>query len=208
MRHRIGPFAVGVSLLALVSCAGQGDVIPIQVKPILAGPDKMAKPVTSLHVVVSAFEDGRQDKTHLGTRSHLWGGVSYFDVPGANPGEVTAQAITDYLKGNGWRAERVKPGGSLSGADVVISGQVMELAVNAKSGIGFTKITADAKVMMQARNVADGSLVRMTLNGAGSDDVFWFDPEDAQSLINQVVTESFDKLVQSTKVDNKQLRLK
>lgn len=208
MRHRIGLLAVGVSLLAVVSCAGQGDVIPIQVKPVLAGPEKMAKPGDSLRVVVTAFEDGRQHKTHLGTRSHLWGGVSYFDVPGANPGEAIAQAITDYLKGNGWRAERVKPGGSLSDADVVISGQVMELAVNAKSGVGFTKITADAKVAMQARNVADGSLVRMTLQGTGSDDVFWFDPEDAQGLTNQVVTDSFDKLVQAVKVDNKQLRLK
>jgi hypothetical protein len=31
----------------------------------------------------------------------------------------------------------------------------------------------------------------MTLNGSGADDVFWFDPEGAQALVNDVMTDSF-----------------
>jgi hypothetical protein len=48
----------------------------------------------------------------------------------------------------------------------------------------------------------------MTLNGSGNDEVFWFDPEDAQGLLNDVLTDSFGKLVQDTTIENKQLRLK
>ena len=44
---------------------------------------------------------------------------------------------------------------------------------------------------LQAQNVADGSTIRMTLNGSGADDVFWFDPEGAQALVNDVMTDSF-----------------
>ena len=59
-----------------------------------------------------------------------------------------------------------------------------------------------------AQNVADGSTIRMTLNGSGDSDIFWFDPEDAQALVNDVLADSFGKLVQDTTVENKQLRLK
>ena len=48
----------------------------------------------------------------------------------------------------------------------------------------------------------------MTLNGSGGDDVFWFDPEYAQALVNDVLTDSFGKLVQDTTFENKLLRLK
>ncbi len=48
----------------------------------------------------------------------------------------------------------------------------------------------------------------MTLNGSGGDDVCWFDLEDAQALVNDVLTDGFGKLAQDTTVENKQLRLK
>ncbi len=75
-------------------------------------------------------------------------------------------------------------------------------------GVGFTEVTTKTKLALQALNVADGSTIRMTLNGSGADDVFWFDPEDAQALVNDLLTDSFGKLVQDTTVENKQLRLK
>jgi hypothetical protein len=47
----------------------------------------------------------------------------------------------------------------------------------------------------------------MTLTGGGTDSVFWFSPDDAQNLVNDVMTESFSKLVSSTKFENGALRL-
>ncbi len=60
---------------------------------------------------------------------------------------------------------------------------------------------------IQAKNLSDDSIVRMTLNGAGSEDVFWFDRKDLEKVVNEVLTDSFSKLGQDTTVVNRMLRL-
>ena len=195
-----------VSLIAVVGCAGTGELIPLQIHPILTKSESVSKSSSSLRVAVGSIEDGRSHKTGLGIRTHLWGGVSYFDVPGGNSTDTIAQALTDYLTAQGWQV--TKRGAGDEKADVVLTGKMLDFSVHAKSRVGFTEITAKTKLALQAQNVADGSTIRMTLNGNGADDVFWFDPEDAQTLVNGVLTDSFSKLVQDTTVENKQLRLK
>jgi len=199
-------FMCWVSLIALAGCAGTGEVIPLQIHPIVTKSESVSKPTPTLRVAVGSVEDGRSYKTGLGIRTHLWGGVSYFDVPGGNPADVVAQALTEYLTAKGWQV--TKQGAVNNGADVVLTGKILDLSVHAKSRIGFTEVTTKSKLALQAQNVADGSTIRMTLNGSGGDDIFWFDPEDAQTLVNDVLTDSFGKLVQDTTVENKQLRLK
>jgi len=195
-----------VSLIALAGCAGRGEVIPLQIHPLVTGSEGVAKQRAAVRVAVGSVEDGRSHKTGLGVRTHLWGGVSYFDVPGSNPADVVAQALTDYLTAKGWQV--TKRGAGDAGADVVLTGKILDFSVHAKSRVGFTEVTTKTKLALQAQNVANGSTIRMTLNGSGADDVFWFDPEDAQALVNDVLTDSFSKLVQDTTVENKQLRLK
>jgi uncharacterized lipoprotein YajG len=195
-----------VSLIALAGCVGTGEVIPLQIHPIMTQSERVATQGATVRVAVGSFEDGRSYKTGLGVRTHLWGGVSYFDIPGGNPADVVAQALTDYLTAKGWQV--TKRGAGNNGADVVLTGKILDLSVHAKSRIGFTEVTTKSKLALQAQNVADGSTIRMTLNGSGGDDIFWFDPEDAQTLVNDVLTDSFGKLVQDTKIENKQLRLK
>jgi hypothetical protein len=208
MIRRLMLAVCGISLFTVVGCAGTGDHIPLQVQPLLEAPATLAKSAGALRVAITVFEDGRSAKDGIGTRTHLWGGVSYFDVPGGKPGEVVAQALATYLTSKGWQAEVLKPGTTSNSADVVLSGMLKDLAVDAKSGVGSTKITTSSKIGVQARNVADGSVVRMTLRGAGSDRVFWFNPEDAQEILNEVLTQGFAKLVQDTTVENHLLRLK
>jgi len=198
-------FMCWVSLIALAGCAGTGEVIPLQIHPIVTKSESVSKPTPTLRVAVGSVEDGRSYKTGLGIRTHLWGGVSYFDVPGGNPADVVAQALTEYLTAKGWQV--TKQGAVNNGADVVLTGKILDLSVHAKSRIGFTEVTTKSKLALQAQNVADGSTIRMTLNGSGGDDIFWFDPEDAQTLVNDVLTDSFGKLVQDTKIENKSLRL-
>ena len=194
-----------VSLIALAGCAGTGEVIPLQIHPIMTQSERVEKQGATVRVAVGSFEDGRSYKTGLGVRTHLWGGVSYFDVPGGNPADMAAQALTEYLTAKGWQV--TKRGAVNNGADVVLTGKILDLSVHAKSRIGFTEVTTKSKLALQAQNVADGSTIRMTLNGSGGDDIFWFDPEDAQTLVNDVLTDSFSKLLQDTKIENKQLRL-
>jgi uncharacterized lipoprotein YajG len=194
-----------VSLIALAGCAGTGEVIPLQIHPIVTGSEGGARQRAAVRVAVGSVEDGRSHKTGLGVRTHLWGGVSYFDVPGSDPADVVAQALTDYLTTKGWQV--TKRGAGNDGADAILTGKILEFSVHAKSRVGYTEVTTKTKLALQAQNVADGSTIRMTLNGSGGDDIFWFDPEDAQALVNDVLTDSFGKLVQDTKIENKSLRL-
>ena len=195
-----------VSLIALAGCAGTGEVVLLQIHPVVTGSEGKTKERVALRVAVGSVEDGRTYKTGLGVRTHLWGGVSYFDVPGGNLANIVAQALTDYLTAKGWQL--AKRGAGDAGADVLLTGKVLDFSVHAKSRVGITEVTTKTKLAVQAQNIADGSTIRMTLNGSGNDEIFWFDPEDAQALVNEVLTDSFGKLVQDTMVENKQLRLK
>jgi uncharacterized lipoprotein YajG len=196
----------GLSLITLAGCAGKGEVIPLQVHPTVTGSEGAAKQKAAARVVIGSFQDDRSHKTGLGFRTHLWGGVTYFDVPEGRPADLVAQALTEYLAAKGWQV--TKRGAGESEADIVLTGKLLDFSVHAKSRVGFTEVTTKTKLTLQAQNVADGSTTRMTLNGSGDDEVFWFDPEDAQGLLNDVLTDSFGKLVQDTTIENKQLRLK
>lgn len=195
-----------LSLIALAGCAGKGEVIPLKIHPIVTGSEGAAKQKAVARVAIGSFEDGRSHKTNLGFRTHLWGGVSYFDVPGGRPAEVVTQALTDYLTANGW--QMTKRGAGDNEADVVLTGTILDFSVHAKSRVGFTEVTTKTKLSLQVQNVADGSTVHITLNGNGGDEIFWFEPEDAQALLNGVLTDSFGRLLQDTTFENKNLRLK
>jgi len=196
--------AFGVGLMTLAGCAGKGEVVTLDIRAGQPGPEAMAKKVDGVSVAVTAFEDARPETKRLGTRTHLWGGETYFNVPGGKPADVVGPVIAEYLKQKGWRAEVAKTGG----ADVTLTGKVLDLSVDAKSKFFSTEITVKTKMAIQAQNAADGSVIRMTLNGDGSQSVFWFEPEDAQSLVNDILTDSLEKLVANTKIENKLLRLK
>lgn len=204
MKHLLMPLIGGMGLIALIGCAGTGGVIPLQLHVAPAGAKKIVKPDEPLKVAIGEFVDGRRSQTGLGVRSHLWGGVSYFDVPGNKPAETVAHLMTDYLTANAWN---VLKEGSTERADVVLTGKLLELFVHAKSRVGFTEMTTKTKLAIQAKNLSDDSIVRMTLSGAGAEDVFWFDREDLEKVVNEVLTDSFSKLGQDTTVVNRMLRL-
>jgi hypothetical protein len=207
---KVHPFimAWGIMGLAMSGCAGKGEVVLLDI-PTPRPTAVATKPASAgLRIAVEPFEDSRSAQARLGTRSHLWGGESYFAVPGGSPSDATTLALVQFLNAKGWQTRRVKPGTQADNSDITISGRALALSVDAKSQFGSTKLTAGTKLAMHALNHADGSTVRMTLNGAGSDSVFWFEPEDAQQLINAVLEDSFGQLLQNTKVEGKVLRLR
>ncbi|WP_447979853.1 YajG family lipoprotein [Candidatus Nitrospira bockiana] len=200
-----GHYLVGfIAGLLLAGCAAKGEVVPINLIPVVQ--TSAAKP--EAHVAIETFEDTRPEQGRLGTRQHFWGGQSYFEIPGGKAGEAVAKAVHDYLKAKGWHVEMARSLDGVEKPDVVLSGKILTLSVDAQSKFMKTEIAAKTKIAIQAQNAADGSIVRMTLNGAGNENVFWFDPEDAQKLLNDVLVESLDKLVTDTKFENRLLRLK
>ena len=203
MKRTIVGLISWIGLMTITGCVGKGEVIPLQLQSPTVH-ETQAQRADKLLVAIHPFEDGRSYQTGLGVRTHLWGGVSYFDVPGGKPGDAVTQALSDYLTAKGWRVTKPGPNGD---TDVAIAGKLEECFVQAKSRIGFTTITARTKLTIHATNSSDGSVVRMVLNGSGVDDVFWFHPEDVQTLVNDILTDSFHKLLQDTRVENDRLRL-
>lgn len=200
---------VGIGLLGMIlatGCAGKGERIDLKV-PMASGADEKVVAMSSATVAIQPFEDDRTDRSHLGTRLHLWGGESHFSLPSGTLGEATAQAFADYLKGKGWNATVVTDNGA-TGADVTITGKLVDVGVDAKSGIGQTTLNATSRMAVQVQNHADGSQVRETLISAGTNQVFWFDPEDAQELLNELYNKNFEKFVTDTKLDGKILKLR
>ncbi len=206
MRHY---HIVGVGLLGIIlatGCAGKGERIDLKV-PIASGADEKVAAMNSTTIEIQPFEDNRTDRSHLGTRLHLWGGESQFSLPSGTLGEATAEAFADYLKRKGWIATVAKGDGA-TGADMTITGKLVDVGVDAKSGIGQTTLNAKNRMLVQVKNHADGSQVRATLTSTGTNQVFWFDPEDAQELLNELYSKNFEKFVTDTKLDGKILKLR
>ncbi len=200
---------VGIGLLGIIlatGCAGKGERIDLKV-PIANVADGKVVTVSPATVAILPFEDHRTDRSHLGTRLHLWGGESHFSLPSGTLGDATAQAFADYLKGKGWNAAAAK-GNEAIGADMTITGKLVDVGVDAKSGIGQTTLNAKSRMVVQVKNHADGSQVRETLTSTGTNQVFWFDPEDAQELLNELYNKNFEKFVTDTTLDGKILKLK
>jgi hypothetical protein len=189
----------------VTGCAGPGERIDLKISAPLA--DKTVAAIGSVTVVIQPFVDERTDRLHLGTRYHLWGGESRFSLPSGTLGEATATAFADFLKGKGWNAAVVQ-GNEAAGSDITVTGKIVGLGVDAISGVGQTTLNAKSRMVVQVKNHADGSQIRETLTSAGSNQVFWFDPEDAQELLNDLYSKNFEKFVTDTKLDGKILKLR
>jgi len=195
---------LGVSLAT--GCAGKGERIDIDVPVASVAGEKVAA-MSSPTVAIQPFEDHRADRSHLGVRHHLWGGESHFSLSSGTLSEATAEAFADYLKGKGWNVTVAK-GNRTTGADLTITGILIDVGVDAESGIGQTTLNAKSRMAVEVQNHADGSQVRETLTSAGSNQVFWFDSEDAQELLNELYNKNFEKFVKDTKLDGKILKLR
>ena len=206
MKH-YHPIAIGfLGLIIATGCAGKGERVDLKV-PIAKGTDEKVVAMSSATVAILPFEDHRTDRLHLGTRHHLWGGESYFGLSSGSLGETTAQAFVDYLKSRGWNAVLVKGNGA-PGVDMTITGQLIDGVVDAQSSIGQTTLNAKSRLAVQVKNHVDNSQIRETLTSTGTNQVFWFDPDDAQELLNELYNKNFEKFMTDTTLDGKLLKLR
>jgi len=209
VRERILPLLLCAGLMTLAGCATTETVL-LDLKGPGPSADVKAGKTESLRVAVLPFEDTRPDKSRLGIRTHYWtGSVTYFRVSGGQPVDKLTQFVADYLTLKGWQAEVARRGGAgSSGADVILSAKVLLGDGDAASWLFRTNLVVKAKFDVEALNVADGSIVRMTLSGDGSDGFFWFGPDEMEDLIRDVLVQMLDQFLATTKVDNKRLVLK
>ncbi|MBA5865646.1 MAG: hypothetical protein GDA67_02990 [Nitrospira sp. CR1.3] len=203
-----GGIVLLVGLLITSGCGGNGQTFYLDVVPKQM-PAQMAEP-EAVKIMVEPFEDRRVEKNRVGMRTHLWGGVTYFNVAGEKPGEVYAQALAERLRARGWHDRswdvRVVPAGSATGADIVITGQIVDLAANAKSRMFSTALTSSSKVTISARNNGDKSTTNRSIEGAQTDTVFWFSEDDVQKLLTATIKDTIDRYVEDTTISQRAVR--
>ncbi|MCC6139589.1 MAG: hypothetical protein IT389_03115 [Nitrospira sp.] len=203
---------MGLGLIGMMAvmggCVGKGETRYLEVRtPTIAAPSSEQEPVK---IVIEPLEDRRDDKTRVGQRTHLWGGETVFNVAGDRPGEVIAQALADRLRNRGWRGRpwkvQVGPRAEVPDADIIISGQIADFSVTAKSRVFSTVLSASNKLSLQARNVGDSSTTIRSVEGAQRTTVFWFSEDDARELLAATLQDGIDRFVADTMIADRALR--
>lgn len=192
----------------LAGCRGTGEVryLDLREKP----PMVQVTDIEPVKIAVEPFDDRRTDKSRVGTRTHLWGGTTQFDVLGDRPAGAITQRLADRLRTRGWRDRvwnvRVASSGSAADADILISGQVQDFSATVKSRVFSTVIDTSSRFTIQARNLADRSTTIRTIEGGRSRTVFWFNEDDVREQLAATLKDGLDRLIADTTIDNKALR--
>lgn len=120
---------------------------------------------------------------------------------------LLAKALGDYLNKQRWRASLARTQGS-EDTHVTILGTIQDLSIDAASGVTHTDLSAKNTLALQIINRSDDSTVRERVSGSGTDQVFWFEPEDAQALTTELFESNFQKFVNDVRIDGRTIRLK
>jgi hypothetical protein len=57
-------------------------------------------------------------------------------------------------------------------------------------------------------NPGDKSTTRFAVNGARTETVMVFEPEHLENVLNEVLRDTFDKILTATKVENRSLQIR
>lgn len=202
---------VCIASLVVVGCQGTGQTVNFDLHSF---PSRMKSTINhneDLTILVEPFQDKRPQKARLGSRTHFWGGATHFNAWNGNLSEGMADLALEYLQQEKWQASRATTSETAAGsapADVTLTGDILVLETNAKSGFGFTDIEVKMRVAFEARNAADGSTVRMVLGANGTDSVVTFHPKDVEDLTNHVAKDLFTQLFQDLAVKDRAFHLK
>ncbi len=201
--------AMILSLAAAFSfsgCQGKGEMVNFDLQAIQGNPKVVeAYHDDTLRIAVPPFKDSRRQHNKIGKRTHFWGGITNFNAWDGEVGEGMANLAVDYLTQRKWQAAH---GSEENLADVTLTGQVLKLEAQAKSGFGFTDIAVAMEVRFEAKNTSDGSTVRTVLGSNGTDSVVFFEPTDVQNLTNEVAKELFDQLFRDLSVKDRAFHLR
>ena len=92
--QRVLPPACGLALL--LGCAGTGEMVSLNLQT--QQPFAQSSQTEPLKIVIEPFEDLRTDRSKIGQRTHLGGGVTNFNVNGGAPGVTIAEALAETLR--------------------------------------------------------------------------------------------------------------
>ena len=202
---------VSVALLGLLwgmsGCAGQSEAVPISLRLKPAAEKTTESRASAVRVLVTPFLDDRPVQGKFGMHKALWGPNQPLVSKSGPVGEAIAKQFAEYLVRQGWQAQYVPAGGKLDG-HVVISGKVLEGAVDAQGSFGSTEIIGRNKIVVHAKNSFDSSSITDTIGHTGTYSVFWFSPNDAEEILSEVMEKNFEKFVDQTRFDGSVLKFR
>ncbi|MCS6319457.1 MAG: hypothetical protein H8K05_17115 [Nitrospira sp.] len=205
----VGQCCVAVGLAVLLGCAGTGEMVSLNLQP--QQPFVQSGQTEPLKIVIEPFEDLRTDRSKIGQRTHLGGGITNFNVSGGAPGVTIAEALAETLRQRGWNhhgwdARVVQAGVEVSGADIVIGGEIREFVTNAKSRVFNTKLTGQNRLVIKAKNLADDSSNVRNIQGEQTKLVFWFTSEDVETLMSGLLQDGIERFIADTKIEGRGLK--
>ena len=205
----VGQCCVAVGLALLLGCAGTGEMVSLNLQT--QQPFAQSSQTEPLKIVIEPFADLRTDRSKIGQRTHLGGGVTNFNVNGGAPGVTIAEALAETLRQRGWNrrgwdARVVQAGVGVSGADIVIGGEIRDFSTNAKSRVFNTKLTGESRLVIKARNLADDSSTVRNIQGEQTKLVFWFTSEDVETLMSGLLQDGIERFITDTKIEGRTLK--
>ncbi len=205
----VGQCCVAAGLALLLGCAGTGEMVSLNLQT--QQPFAQSSQTEPLKIVIEPFEDLRADRSKIGQRTHLGGGVTNFNVSGGAPGVTIAEALAETLRQRGWNrrgwdARVVQAGVGVSGADIVIGGEIRDFSTNAKSRVFNTKLTGESRLVIKAKNLADDSSTVRNLQGEQTKLVFWFTSEDVETLMSGLLQDGIERFITDTKIEGRTLK--
>ena len=205
----VGQCCVAVGLALLLGCAGTGEMVSLNLQT--QQPFAQSSQTEPLKIVIEPFEDLRTDRSKIGQRTHLGGGATNFNVNGGAPGVTIAEALAETLRQRGWNrrgwdARVVQAGVGVSGADIVIGGEIRDFSTNAKSRVFNTKLTGESRLVIKARNLADDSSTVRNIQGEQTKLVFWFTSEDVETLMSGLLQDGIERFITDTKIEGRTLK--
>lgn len=194
---KFGPLFFSL-VCALHGCDAEPDVIPLSLEP--SAQSVARKPVRHIQAGIGAsiglaqFTDSRREKAFLGMKSGRLGtwDSCIFTVKGGDLGRATAKALSRYLKTFGWQIRMVDEGNTTF-HKIGVTGEIIEMQVNASSNLFSTHVTASVILLVNEEDRTTGKRSSARLTGADSRNVFWFGPDDAESLLKESLTKAFQQ---------------
>ena len=182
-------------------CTGTGEMVNLRIYDLPTDKEKVGE---NLLVEVEPFEDLRVNKDQLGSRTHMWGGKTYFNFMGGHLGTGGADSFIAFLNSRGFQASKAGTGSP----DVTITAFVRKFTADASSSFMNTHLESHAITEFHITNHADNSKVRLTIGSGGADDELIFNQEDMEDLVNTALQEGFEEFLENVTIQGKTLRKK
>lgn len=200
-----------MAALALSGCARLDPLVALELRRLPAVLLVPAVKPDGLLVSVGPFEDARSGDRPLGRYHPIWGKEVLLTADGGDLGDVVAQVFATYLKNErGWRAwfGKSTAGQPEGGADVSLSGQILEFEVKVRNWVLVRRISVRARLAVEVANRTGAQPDRILLAGSAKDWSFSFDPRRGERLVTEALLQAFQQFIETTKVVGTALNLR